>query len=56
MSGEYPKEIDFDFNLDKALQELKDTNLKVIKQGEYFPKTHFYDVGALVFYAKTIEW
>lgn len=56
LSGEYPKEIDFDFNLDKALQELKDTNLKVIKQGEYFPKTHFYDVGALVFYAKTIEW
>lgn len=54
--GEYPGKIDFDFNLDKALQEIKGTNLKVIEHGEYFPKTYFYDIGALVFYAKIIEW
>lgn len=54
--GEYPNIIDFEFNLNKALQEIEKMNLKVIKQGEYLPKTYFYDIGALVYYAKIIEW
>ncbi len=54
--GEYPNIIDIGLNLDKALKDSKDVGLKVIQKAEYFPKAYFYDVGALVFYAKIIQW
>ncbi|WP_313232985.1 class I SAM-dependent methyltransferase [Tissierella praeacuta] len=54
--GEYPNITDIDLNLDKILQEAKNTGMKIIDTGEYFPKTYFYDIGAFVFYAKIIEW
>lgn len=54
--GEYPNIIDSELNLKKALKEVKNTSFKVIKKDECFPKTYFYDVGALVYYAKIIEW
>ena len=54
--GAYLESTDEDLNLDKVLVQAKDTGMKIIDQGEYFPKTYFYDIGALVFYAKIIEW
>lgn len=54
--GEYSKIIDFNFNLDRVVQEALNTGLKIIRKGEYFPKTRFFDVGALVYLAKIIEW
>lgn len=54
--GEYPNIIDIGLNLDKALKDLKDVGLKVIQKAECFPKTYFYDIGALVFFAKIIQW
>lgn len=47
---------DDDLNLDKVLLQAKDVGMSILNQGEYFPKTYFYDVGAFVFYAKIIEW
>ena len=54
--GVYPNSVDKGLNLDKILLNAKDTGLKILNQGEYFPKTYFYDIGALVFYAKIIRW
>ena len=54
--GAYLDSTDEDLNLDKVLLQGKDIGMKILNQGEYFPKTYFYDIGALVFYAKIIEW
>lgn len=54
--GAYPDSTDEDLNLNKVLLQAKDREMKILNQGEYFPKTYFYDIGALVFYAKIIEW
>lgn len=54
--GQYPNIIDDDLNFNKILKEAKDSDLRVVTQGEYFPKTQFYDVGALVFFAKILPW
>ena len=54
--GKYLDTSDEDLNLNKVLLQAKNIGMKILNQGEYFPKTYFYDVGALVFYAKIIEW
>jgi hypothetical protein len=36
--------------------ELESEGFKVIKQYESFPRIRFYDIGALVFFARIIEW
>ncbi|MCQ4924514.1 class I SAM-dependent methyltransferase [Tissierella carlieri] len=54
--GEYPNTTDIELNLDKILMEAKNTGMKIIDAGEYFPKTYFHDIGAFVFYARIIEW
>lgn len=54
--GKYLDTPDEDLNLNKVLLQAKNIGMKILNQGEYFPKTYFYDVGALVFYAKIIEW
>jgi hypothetical protein len=38
------------------VKEIEVVGLKVVKQYEYFPVARFYDIGALVFFAKIIEW
>lgn len=35
---------------------IKSKGLTILKSGEYFPSQMFLDVGALVYYAKIIEW
>lgn len=54
--GVYPNNGDEGLNLDKVLLQVKDAKMHIFNQGEYFPKTYFYDIGAFVFYAKIIEW
>ena len=54
--GNFSKEIDETFNLEKLLNEAEAEGLRIIKQREYFPKAYFYDVGALVYFAKIIQW
>lgn len=35
---------------------IQNKGLTIIKSDEYFPKLKFFDVGALVYFAKIIEW
>lgn len=46
----------FNWNLEKAVFQLENTGLKVLKQKEDLTKTRFYDVGAIVYYLKAIPW
>ncbi|HEX6922931.1 MAG TPA: methyltransferase domain-containing protein [Bacillales bacterium] len=50
---------DFGFghwHLDFAEKELASQGFKITKRTEAFPKTRFYDVGAIVYYLKAIPW
>ena len=35
---------------------IQNKGFAILKADEYFPKLTFFDVGALVYYAKIIEW
>lgn len=43
-------------NLSNAVEEFKENSFEVLGKDEYFPYLHFYDVGAVVYFAKIIEW
>jgi len=43
-------------NLNYRSEELEGNSFKVLYKNEYFPYLRFYDVGAIVYYAKIIEW
>lgn len=43
-------------NLNYSLEELKNSSFEILYNNEYFPYLHFYDVGAIVYFAKIIEW
>lgn len=43
-------------NLMDKVQEMKTNDFEVLYAKEYFPYLRFYDVGALVYFAKVIEW
>jgi len=43
-------------NLNNNIKSLKENGFKIILSNEYFPKVKFYDIGALVYFAKIIEW
>lgn len=45
-----------DWNLESAAAQLKKEGFHILKQKEAFPKTRFYDVGAIVYYLKAISW
>lgn len=45
-----------EFTLDYCLQQIRKNGLSVLQSAEYFPKTKFLDIGALVYFAKVIEW
>lgn len=42
--------------LENNLMLIKNKGLNILKSDEYFPTLKFYDVGALVYFAKIIEW
>lgn len=43
-------------NLANSLSELQRNSFEILYENEYFPYLHFYDVGAVVYFAKVIEW
>lgn len=45
-----------DWHLESAARQIEGAGLHIIKQKEAFPKTRFYDAGAVVYYLKTIPW
>ncbi|WP_421617356.1 class I SAM-dependent methyltransferase [Brevibacillus sp. TJ4] len=45
-----------DINLAQATGELEAAGFEVLERQECFPELHFTDVGALVYFAKIIEW
>lgn len=47
---------DAGFNLSRTVAELSQVGFTVLKQQEFFPSLQFADVGALVYFAKIIEW
>lgn len=44
------------WNLDFAAEELRQANFQVIDAREEYPVTRFYDVGAVVYYLRMVEW
>lgn len=44
------------WNLKIAVNQLEKIGFKITYQDEVFPHTRFYDVGAIVYYLKYIEW
>ncbi|KNF08287.1 methyltransferase, SAM-dependent [Gottschalkia purinilytica] len=66
VGGENDKEIniifktskgtDTNWNLQIAVNELKDLSLRILEQKEDFVKTRFYDIGAVVYYLKATPW
>lgn len=56
LMGKYVEKSCLPENLNKAIEEIKTFGWNVVKQEEFFPRTYFYDVGAIVYYAKIIQW
>ena len=44
------------WNLKYAVNELETAGFEIIKQKEEYPKTRFFDIGALLFYIKACPW
>ncbi len=44
------------WNLAAAVELLTAAGFEIIEQGEAFPETVFYDIGAVVYYLKAIPW
>lgn len=45
-----------DITLNKACNRLKKVGFKICYQNEYYPKIKFFDLGAIAYFAKIIEW
>lgn len=54
--GEDASHTDPGFNLYNTVQELELNGFSILKQEEYFPELTFLDIGALVQFARIIEW
>lgn len=54
--GKYPNITDHNFNLSNIIIKMENSGFDITQRGEYFPKSRFYDIGALVYFAKIIEW
>ncbi|MBU5670287.1 class I SAM-dependent methyltransferase [Paenibacillus brevis] len=54
--GEDASDTDPGFNLYNTVQELEPHGFSILKQEEYFPELTFLDIGALVQFARIIEW
>lgn len=50
------RQIDETWDLEHAAGALEETGFEVLYKQECFPKLKFLDVGALVYFAKIIEW
>lgn len=54
--GENPDMINSSFNLENTVKDLEAIGFKVINSQEFFPHLRFYEIGALVYFAKIIQW
>ncbi len=45
-----------EMTLDKSIRRLKENGFDIIDSKEYFPVLKFYDLGAIAYFAKIIEW
>lgn len=45
-----------DHTLNSNIKLIQNRGFSLLKSNEYFPKLKFFDVGALVYFAKIIEW
>ncbi|MBN1410380.1 MAG: hypothetical protein JW969_06015 [Spirochaetales bacterium] len=45
-----------EFDLANEVKAFKEKNFDVIYSNEYFPYLRFYDIGAIVFWARVIKW
>lgn len=54
--GDLKEITESEHNLKNNLLLIKNKGLTILKSDEYFPKLNFFDVGALVYFAKIIEW
>ncbi len=44
------------YNLNYALEEFENNSFDILYKNEFFPYLRFYDVGAVVYFAKIIVW
>lgn len=45
-----------DMTMEKSVDKLKNSGFEVLFSQEHYPKTKFFDLGAVVFFAKIISW
>ncbi len=45
-----------DFELSKEVNRFKELDFTILYENEYFPYVKFFDIGALVYFAKIIVW
>lgn len=46
----------FNWNLEYAVNQLRDSKFNILEQKEDIVKTRFYDIGAIVYYLRAIPW
>lgn len=44
------------YNLNYALEEFENNSFDILYKNEFFPYLRFYDIGAIVYFAKIIVW
>lgn len=54
--NDFKEETSSDHTLKINIELLTNKGFTIIKSDEYFPKLKFFDVGALVYFAKIIQW
>jgi SAM-dependent methyltransferase len=54
--SDFKEVISSDFTLENNIKLIQGKGLTILKSNEYFPKLKFFDVGAVVYFAKIIEW
>ena len=45
-----------EWNVTNAVKQLEEAGLSIQEKGAYTPYQRFYDIGALIYYVKTIPW
>lgn len=45
-----------DLTLDKTVEKLENSGFKILYKNEFFPELKFYDLGAVAYFAKIINW
>jgi SAM-dependent methyltransferase len=54
--SDFEEIVSSDHTLKSNIKLIENKGLSILKSNEYFPKLKFFDIGALVYFAKIIEW